>query len=223
MGMVQAMVIKTKCLSKGKSLNNMSYTLAFNDFCNLLASTSPRAYKTFHRHFGGRGIRSMRYVSPPKRLSGRIAETHCRQLRANLPRFEAGISQNNVQMAASVLEKIKYEGLVALSWDDTALEPSLSVWGEGKDTWVILGGTDRPIRVTSADDVDNVFDDPKLKKAEKVRSFVIGVQYVTQLNNDSFGSTFLQCLLQRYHQSWLPPLPVAPKTLLSRSLTCTRL
>jgi hypothetical protein len=56
LGMVEVLVKKTERLAKGKSLKNMSYLSAFNDFCNTLASTSTRAYKTFKRQFGGRGI-----------------------------------------------------------------------------------------------------------------------------------------------------------------------
>lgn len=91
-----------------------------------------------------------------------------RALRAKLPRFEAGISVANVKMAAETLKKLDYNGPLALSWDDTDLEQALSVWDEGNDVWVILGGADGPIRVTSAEAVDALFDDPKLKKAEKV-------------------------------------------------------
>ncbi|KIM80990.1 hypothetical protein PILCRDRAFT_72442, partial [Piloderma croceum F 1598] len=42
LGMVEALVIKTERLAKGKSLKNMSYPSAFSDFCNILASTSMR-------------------------------------------------------------------------------------------------------------------------------------------------------------------------------------
>lgn len=58
--MVQVLVKKRERLSKGQTLKNMSYSPAFNNFCNLLASTSTRAYKTFQKQFGGRGVRSMR-------------------------------------------------------------------------------------------------------------------------------------------------------------------
>lgn len=73
-------------------------------------------------------------------------------------------------MAAATIEKLQYSGPLALSWDDTALEPSLSIWGEGEDVWVILGASNGPIRVTSAEAVDVIFDDPVLKKADKVCS-----------------------------------------------------
>jgi len=71
-------------------------------------------------------------------------------------------------MAADVLKKLDFRGPLALSWDDTDLEQSLSVWSEGNDTFVLLGGSNGPIRVTSVDAVEALFDDPKLKKADKV-------------------------------------------------------
>lgn len=171
--MVEALVKKTERLAKGKSLKNMSYPAAFGDFCNILASTSTRAYKTFKRQFGGRGIRSMRCVIA---ISSCMAfEFNCisRSLRAKLPRFQAGINAKNITMAADVLRKLDYRGPLALSWDDTDLEKSLSVWDEGNDIWTVLGGSDGPIQVTSAEAVDTLFDDPELKKADKVRHDIL--------------------------------------------------
>ena len=52
LGMVEAYVIKSVRIRKGKSLHNMKYTNTFGNFCNPLASTSTRAYETFRRHFG---------------------------------------------------------------------------------------------------------------------------------------------------------------------------
>lgn len=98
---------------------------------------------------------------------------HCtplRELRAKLPRFEAGISKHNVEMARETLQKLDYHGPIALSWDDTALEQALSVWDEGGDIFTILGCSDGPIRVTSAAAVEAVFEDKKLAKADKVYS-----------------------------------------------------
>lgn len=62
LGMVEALVKKSERIRMGKSLRNMRYPGAFNDFCNLVASVSPRAYRSFRQHFGGRGMRSIRYV-----------------------------------------------------------------------------------------------------------------------------------------------------------------
>lgn len=90
-----------------------------------------------------------------------------------MTRFEAGISLNNVTAAADVLRKLDYKGPLGLSWDDTDMEQSLSVWDDGKDIWTVLGGSKGPIRVTSAAAVEELFDDPKLKKADKVCPFTI--------------------------------------------------
>ena len=60
--MVEAMVKKAERISTGHGLQNMHYNEAFDSFCSLLASTSPRAYKTFQKHFGGRSLRNMRYA-----------------------------------------------------------------------------------------------------------------------------------------------------------------
>src|ERR1700676_790581 len=99
-----------------------------------------------------------------------VFESNCisRSLQAKLPCFQAGISAKNITMAADVLEKLDYRGPLTLSWDDTDLEKSLSAWDEGNDIWTMLGGSDGPIQVTSAEAVDALFDDPELKKADKV-------------------------------------------------------
>lgn len=78
-----------------------------------------------------------------------------------------------MQSAAETLRKLDYKGPLALSWDDTDLEPSLSVWDAGDDVWVVLGGSNGPIRVSSADAVDEIFNDAKLQKADKVRNYLI--------------------------------------------------
>lgn len=62
LGMVEALVKRNERLKLGKSLKNMRYPEEFNEFCNILASTSPRAYRSFRQHFGGRGLRSLRFV-----------------------------------------------------------------------------------------------------------------------------------------------------------------
>lgn len=62
LGMVEAYVIKSVRIRKGKSLHNMKYTNTFGNFCNPLASTSTRAYETFRQHFGGRTMGNIRFV-----------------------------------------------------------------------------------------------------------------------------------------------------------------
>ncbi|KAH7929600.1 hypothetical protein BV22DRAFT_1029216 [Leucogyrophana mollusca] len=155
LGMVEAMVKKTERVVGGKSLKNMKYTEVLDSFCSLLASTSTRAYKTFQRQFGGRSIRSIQ------------------ALRAKQPRFQPGICKTNVEQAAESLRRLEYAGPLSLAWDDTDLEKALSVWQESKSAWAILGAVKGPIPVTSIDEVDKVFEEAQLEKAEKLRIWVL--------------------------------------------------
>lgn len=70
--------------------------------------------------------------------------------------------------AAAVLRGYNYNGPLGLSWDDTALEPAISIFEESKAAYLILGGTEGPIKVVGEDDLDTVFKQAQLNKAEKV-------------------------------------------------------
>ncbi|KDR66292.1 hypothetical protein GALMADRAFT_283972, partial [Galerina marginata CBS 339.88] len=157
LGMVSGMVKRTERLEKGKSLRNMKYSSGFNDFCNILGSVSTRAYRTFQRHFGGPAVRSMR------------------QMRARLPRFRPDINVANVEMARLALEKYGYSGPVALSWDDTELEPAISVYQDGKDSVLVIGGVDGPIKVQSLTEYDVMVEKTKIIEADKLRVWLITV------------------------------------------------
>ncbi|KAF8173724.1 hypothetical protein K438DRAFT_1920853 [Mycena galopus ATCC 62051] len=156
-GMVQALVIKQTRLQHGKSLKNMTYGAEFSQFCDVLASTSPKAYETFRKQLGGPGLRSQR------------------QKRAKLPRFEPDISAANISRAVNVLKKLNYSGPLALSWDDTSLEAALAVYQKSKDLCVILGSIDGAIPVTENDDLDDLFAKAQLRKADKLRVYVLSV------------------------------------------------
>ncbi|KAJ6580890.1 hypothetical protein B0H19DRAFT_1112801 [Mycena capillaripes] len=156
-GMVQALVIKQNRIEHGKSLKNMKYNEEFSQFCDVLASTSPKAYETFRKQFGGPGLRSQR------------------QKRAKLPRFEPDISAANVSRARDILNKLDYGGPVTLSWDDTSLEASLAVFQKTKDICLILGSIDGAIAVTEKDDLDDLFAKAQLRKADKLRAYVLSI------------------------------------------------
>ncbi|KAF8219154.1 hypothetical protein L208DRAFT_1383096 [Tricholoma matsutake] len=125
--------------NKGKSLNNMKYASGFNEFCNVLGSTSTHAYKTFCKHFGGPGI--------------------CK----------------NIAAAKEILLKYEYNGPLVLSWDDTNLEFALSVYEESKSVFLVLGGTDGPIQVTSHDEVEAVLSDATVRLTEKLCLWILNI------------------------------------------------
>ncbi|KAF7312426.1 hypothetical protein MIND_00256100 [Mycena indigotica] len=156
-GMVKAMVIKQTRIQQGKTLKNMKYPPEFDQFCDLLASLSPCTYRTFQKTFGGRGIRSIRDV------------------RSKLPQFAPGIVGANIERIVDILFKLGYSGPLALSCDDTALEPAISIYQETKDTCLILGSINGPIRVGANDDLDLVMQTAQLQKADKLRLWLLSV------------------------------------------------
>ncbi|KAF6742271.1 hypothetical protein DFP72DRAFT_1022703 [Ephemerocybe angulata] len=157
LGMVEAFVVKSRRLQQGKSLRNIQYSSAFSDFCNVLASLAPVGYRTFREQFGGRTVDGMR------------------KLRAKQPKFHPGFSPVNAATAADILLRYNYRGPIALSWDDTDLEPGVSVFQESKDVCLVVGGVNGVVRVTSEDDLDSVFTNAQLKQATKLRLWILTV------------------------------------------------
>ena len=92
----------------------------------------------------------------------------CRQSHAKLPCFCPGFSTDNIAAVKAVLRKYDYNGPLGLSWDDTDLEPALSVYEESKTVFLVLGSADGPLQVSSHDEVDAVFNDVNIRLAEKV-------------------------------------------------------
>ncbi|KAK7049023.1 hypothetical protein R3P38DRAFT_3175276 [Favolaschia claudopus] len=169
-GMVKALVIEHNRLRLGKSLKNMSYDAEFSQFCDVLASTSPKAYETFRKQFGGPGLssqqcaRSSTFSSP----SANYMVFLLGQNRAKMPRFEPDISAANISRARDVVDKLNYQGPLALSWDDTSLEAALSVYQKTKEACIIVGSVDGPINVKENDDLDELFAKAQLRKSDKV-------------------------------------------------------
>jgi len=85
-----------------------------------------------------------------------------------MPRFQPGLSANNIALAATLIKKYEYYGPLALSWDDTELEPAISVFQKSKDVCIVIGSVDGELLVRSYDDIERVLQKAQLDKAEKV-------------------------------------------------------
>ncbi|KAF6742097.1 hypothetical protein DFP72DRAFT_1109656 [Ephemerocybe angulata] len=157
LGMVQAMVVKHQRLENGKSLRNMSYSGAFSDFCDILSALSPVAYRTFQHQFGGRTVDGIR------------------KLRAKRGKFQPGFSPLNIAAAAKTLADYDYHGPLALSWDDTELEPAISIFQESRDVCLVIGAAQGVIRVDTGDDLDKVFEQAQLDQATKLRLWLLTI------------------------------------------------
>ncbi|KAI0067574.1 hypothetical protein BV25DRAFT_1876116 [Artomyces pyxidatus] len=157
LGLVKAIVEKAERVRDGKSLKNMHYTDALDTFCSMLQCISPRSYKIFRHALAGRSISSIR------------------TRRSHTPKFQAGISRTNIQRVAERLMLLDYRGPIALSWDDTDLEKALSVWQSAKSQWTVVGATQGVFTVKSLDEVDLLFENLQLDRAEKLRIFVVTI------------------------------------------------
>jgi len=109
-----------------------------------------------------------------------------------MPRFRPGISAHNVGLAAAVLKKYDYAGPLSLSWDDTELEPAISIYQESKDVCIVVGSVDGP------DAIERVFENAKLNKVDKVCSYYM--VYILRFNVYlSFGFGYLTSLFPKFH------------------------
>ncbi|KAJ6546589.1 hypothetical protein B0H10DRAFT_1969601 [Mycena sp. CBHHK59/15] len=155
-GMIQPLVLK-QMHPKWEVIEEHAVPPEFNKFCDLLASTSPRAYATFQKTFGGRGTHSMR------------------QVWAKLPRFAQDIAAVNVRRVVDILVKLEYAGPLGLSCDDMALKPAISVCQETKNTCLILSSIDGDIRVTKDNNIDALLKAARLKKADKLCIWLLSI------------------------------------------------
>ncbi|KAJ3528013.1 hypothetical protein NMY22_g9566 [Coprinellus aureogranulatus] len=182
LGMVQAMVIKNRRAQAGKGLQNIRYTTGFSDFCNVLSSLSAVAYRTFQQQFGGPTLKTLTHDGAQRvaatggsRVAMRKLSIMLRSWRTRKGPFRPGISPPNFVAAAQTLRSYDYAGPIALSWDDTELEPAISVYQESEGTCLIIGGTEGIIRVDEGMDLDAVFQQAQLKKATKLRIWLLTI------------------------------------------------
>ncbi|KDQ05883.1 hypothetical protein BOTBODRAFT_122166 [Botryobasidium botryosum FD-172 SS1] len=173
MGLVEAVMIKSERQAKGKQLTNMTYSTPFNELCNLLGDLAPRAYRAFRYHFAGRSLRSMRYASCLYRSFSRwltpYSSLFYRAVRSILPKFEPGITLNNVAMVAASLRCLGYSGPLALARDETKVEAALQGYQDAAKEWHLLGPCTGEVVVKSVDALDALLQDPSIKKGTKVK------------------------------------------------------
>lgn len=62
LGAIKETVVTKQREARGKSMRGMRWPAAFDNVCAVLATVSPRAYRMFRTYFGGRTLRSFRYV-----------------------------------------------------------------------------------------------------------------------------------------------------------------
>ncbi|KZV80253.1 hypothetical protein EXIGLDRAFT_630566, partial [Exidia glandulosa HHB12029] len=156
LGSIQVMMQKARRGELGKKLTGMQYPPAFDHFCNVLVTISPKAYKLFCDFFGGRTIRSHQ------------------QIKAKGPQIQPGITAENIGRAVNILKSYEYHGPIILACDDTKLTASLRERRSPDGAWIVVGQTEcDAIRVESQDEVDDLLKRTDLALGEKLRLWII--------------------------------------------------
>ncbi|CAG8792432.1 10891_t:CDS:2, partial [Gigaspora margarita] len=104
-GLCEVMVQVAKCKSKGKGLQNITYSTQFSDFLTVLASTSPQTYHIFQANLAGKSLctisKSEWYLNDPS------------------------ICYKNMAHFRKILDNLKYNGPIAASSNNTKVEAKL--------------------------------------------------------------------------------------------------
>ena len=86
-------------------------------------------------------------------------------------RFPIGIQPRTFELVAIALQKLDYDGPVALSCDDTKLLPSLRPYfDKEKHGYFVMGNIGEPYQLPDPDAFEGVVTSSQLQKATKVSS-----------------------------------------------------
>ncbi|EIW76421.1 hypothetical protein CONPUDRAFT_131026 [Coniophora puteana RWD-64-598 SS2] len=157
-GMVEAMVEAHDRRERGVGLQNFPYAEEFKRFMHELAVTSPEMYRSLAKEIQVPTIR------------------HFQQQRSREAPFPLEAGDANVSRALTYLDAIAYKGPVAMSVDDTKLEPSLSlIWDPARESYLLIGSEDGPLAVSDPDELGDLLEQHKDKKATKLRLWTLQV------------------------------------------------
>lgn len=88
---------------------------------------------------------------------------------AREPHVPVGISDRTFELVDQHLNLIGYDGMTALSCDDTKLTPASRIyWDAEKKAYFVVGGEGSPLCVVGPDALKEVLDGPDFVKATKV-------------------------------------------------------
>ncbi|KIJ45455.1 hypothetical protein M422DRAFT_250768 [Sphaerobolus stellatus SS14] len=157
-GLLHAMTLTAEHAAKGISLQNMKYHPAFDDFCSVLALQSPAEYQIFRAQLGGRTQRSQ----------------HAKA--ALEPRFPIGITESTFDRALDYIQKVRYDGPLALSCDDTKLLPAYHMYYcKKKEKRFLLGTVGEPLAVADPDELQKFLENSAPQKATKLRLWCLQI------------------------------------------------
>lgn len=149
--MIEAVVIQKDREECGMGMQNFRYAPAWDELCHIISIHSPRAYRSLREH-----------LPMPSERTFRTRE-------ARQPRFPLEICPRTFDLVDDHLKAIDYHGPTSLSCDDTKLFSTFRLYYDGQEKChFLIGGVDGPVRVLDPENLTELLDSLKDKKATKV-------------------------------------------------------
>lgn len=111
-----------------------------------------------------------------------------------------GISDHTFELVDQHLNSLGYDGMTALSCDDTKITPASRLyWDAEKKAHFVVGGEGEPLRVTNPGGLKEILDNADFVKASKVshypRAFGLHLMFGTRYDCGVFKFHYRKSLL----------------------------
>ncbi|KAF7328133.1 hypothetical protein MVEN_02570400 [Mycena venus] len=162
LGLVESTQLALERNVRGVGLQNFKYPPAFQEWCAMIPSLSPRTYRNMAQHFRVESERSIKH-----RASQR-------------PRFPIGITPASFEHLATYLKTYGYPANhpLCLSVDDTKLLPAMHPLYDGPEKcWYLIGlPGEKQLKVTSPEELERLMDQNH-SPATKLRLWAISIPF----------------------------------------------
>ncbi|KAF7371887.1 hypothetical protein MVEN_00046000 [Mycena venus] len=162
LGLVESTQLALERNVRGVGLQNFKYPPAFQEWCAMIHSLSPRTYRNMAQHFRVESERSIKH-----RASQR-------------PRFPIGITPASFEHLATYLKTYGYPANhpLCLSVDDTKLLPAMHPLYDGPEKcWYLIGlPGEKQLKVTSPEELERLMDQNH-SPATKLRLWAISIPF----------------------------------------------
>ncbi|THG93503.1 hypothetical protein EW026_g7748 [Hermanssonia centrifuga] len=161
-GMVEACMIVEDKEKRGVGMQGFRWDNAnltdYDRMLHILYIESPAAYRHFSKYLPARTERSFQIME------------------GKAPKMPMTICDRSFELVAQELQVLKYDGPVALSWDDTKLLPVFRLcWDPEQKAHFLIGAVKGPIRVADPEMARTVADDASHVLGTKVRLFCLQI------------------------------------------------
>ncbi|TFY78121.1 hypothetical protein EWM64_g5890 [Hericium alpestre] len=155
-GLVAAMVSKVNREEHDVGMQNFRYSPTYDTYLSTVQIISPQNYRLMSEYFQTRTEHS-------------VCEKESKQ-----PKFPMEICLQTFKLVSEHLKILGYDGPIGLSCDETKLFGNWQLyWNKERDSYFLIGADCGPLLVLNPEVINALLKDPEIRKAEKVRIFVL--------------------------------------------------